>query len=556
MKKLFFLFLFIGVLGYGQSNKNIDLRNPKSTIYTHLYFLMPDSYDVNKAASTIKDIPRSEAREKVIKIKEILDGNGLRVDFSKIPDNPKYIDTTGIGESTIDISKNRYAPFPLRMPHIYVEKYGNHWYYSKETLDKVDELHKKTFPLEFSLLNNNFPEFFQIKVFNMYIWKPIMTLVVIGLCFLIYYLAMPIVFRLLKFVSSIGAKHKMTDNSLQILKELARPLVFLIIIRFIRRVLPSLQLLEWNAYLMTGVRIAGAVFWIVVVLKLQKIALNMYQERAIKRQSKLDRQLTPILGKLLSGIIILIGFLHILTLFGVDPTAVLAGASIGGVAIALAAQDSVKNFIGTMVIFMDSPFQLDDWVEIGGIEGSVVKVGIRSTQLRAADTTLYQIPNSKVAEIEINNKGLRIYRRYTANIGIRYDTPPDLIEAFMEGIKEVIQLHPETRSQSYNVEFTSFEDFSLNIMVNVYFKSPDWGMEQASKNLLHLAILRLAAKLGVEFAFPSSTLMVETLPGQESLAAQYKMSKEDMNKSIKELMDEFKMKDHRYDPDTSKIPGL
>jgi len=126
----------------------------------------------------------------------------------------------------------------------------------------------------------------------------------------------------------------------------------------------------------------------------------------------------------------------------------------------------------------------------------------------------------------------------------------------MEGIKEVIQLHPETRSQSYNVEFTSFEDFSLNIMVNVYFKSPDWGMEQASKNLLHLAILRLAAKLGVEFAFPSSTLMVETLPGQESLAAQYKMSKEDMNKSIKELMDEFKMKDHRYDPDTSKIPGL
>jgi MscS family membrane protein len=199
---------------------------------------------------------------------------------------------------------------------------------------------------------------------------------------------------------------------------------------------------------------------------------------------------------------------------------------------------------------------LDDWVVIGGVEGAVERVGFRSTRVRGADTTLFQIPNSKVVEMEINNKGLRVYRRYTTELGIRYDTPPDLIEAFMEGIKEIIRLHPETKSQSYNVEFVKFADFSLNIMVNVYFRSPDWGMEQASKNVLHLAILRLAAHIGVEFAFPSSTLMIEQLPGQESLATQYALDKKEIAKRVEKIMSEFEKKEHMIDPDTSKIPGI
>jgi MscS family membrane protein len=93
-------------------------------------------------------------------------------------------------------------------------------------------------------------------------------------------------------------------------------------------------------------------------------------------------------------------------------------------------------------------------------------------------------------------------------------------------------------------------------MVNVYFKSPDWGMEQASKNVLHLAILRLAEKIGVEFAFPSSTLMIEQLPGQESLATQYGMKKSEISKGVESIMADFEKKDHNIDPEKSKIPGI
>ena len=556
MKKLSFLLILVTFLSYGQSQKKVDLSNPNATIYTHIYFLMPDSYDVDKSAATFRGIPREEARGKAIKLKEILDGNGLRVDFTKVPKNPKYIDTTGVGSQSMEVNENRYAPFPLRMPDVYVEKVGSRWYYSTETVEKIDKLYKDTFPIEFSYLDENFPHLFTYTIAGYHIWKPIAIIAMILICVLLYFILEPVVFFLLRQLGRLIFKKKLSEKSLDITRELARPIVFVLIVRFIKRILPSLQLVEWNAFLVTGVRIAETIFWIYIFLKLMKIGINLYEEKNRNKRSKIDRQLAPLVGKVLHGIVVFIGFLHILTVFGVDPATVLAGASIGGIAIAFAAQDSVKNLIGTIVIFLDKPFQIEDWVVIGGVEGAVEKVGFRSTRLRGADTTMFQIPNSKVVEMEINNKGLRVYRRYTTELGIRYDTPPDLIEAFMEGIKEIIRLHPETKSQSYNVEFVRFADFSLNIMVNVYFKSPDWGMEQASKNVLHLAILRLAANIGVEFAFPSSTLMIEQLPGQESLATQYGFDKKEITKRVDSIMSDFEKKDHNIDPDKSRIPGI
>ena len=85
MKKLLFLFLLTSLVSFGQNQKQVNLSNPNATIYTHIYFLMPDSYDVDKSAATIRGIPREEARQKVVKLKEILDGNGLRIDFTKVP---------------------------------------------------------------------------------------------------------------------------------------------------------------------------------------------------------------------------------------------------------------------------------------------------------------------------------------------------------------------------------------------------------------------------------------------------------------------------------------
>ena len=266
----------------------------------------------------------------------------------------------------------------------------------------------------------------------------------------------------------------------------------------------------------------------------------MYSEFTENTHSRLDDQLVPILNNFFTGLVIIIGVFKLLNLFGVDTTTLIAGATIGGLAFALASQDTVKNLIGTIMIFLDKPFHIDDWIEAGEVVGTVERVGFRSTRVRAADTSVYQIPNSKLSEIVINNKGLRLYRRYNTNLGLRYDTPPELIEAFVNGVRKIVIEHPETRSDSYNVEFTCFGDSALLIMVNVYFKSLAWGVEQSSKHRLHIAIIKLAAELGVEFAFPSTTVTIEQFPDKSNLSPKYNTDKARLESSISKVISEFK----------------
>lgn len=555
MKKIIFLFLFISFYSFAQKEQKVDLSTPNSTLYTHIYFLMPENYDIAKSAATVKGLPKGEAQFIAKRIKEIFDGNGLIIDFSEVPIDANYIDTVDFGVRTLEHNANRYAPFPVRLPEVYIEKSGNNWYFSEETIENLDKVYKDTFPIEFSWFNKRFPEFFKTTVNDVLIWKPVAVLITLIICVILFYILEPVLFFLLRLFQRLFFRKISDGRTMKVLHELAKPIVFIVIIRFINKVLPSLQMVKLNALMLTGLKIAETVFWIFVVLKLLKVILNFYHEHNPEEKTKLDRQLAPILNKVMQGIVVFIGFLHILTLFGVDPTTVLAGASIGGVAVAFAAQDSVKNLIGTMVIFLDKPFQLDDWIEFAGVEGSVERVGFRSTKIRAADTTLFQVPNSKISEADINNKGLRVFRRYTTEVGVRYDTPPDLIEAFVVGIKKLIALHPSTKSQSYNVDFISFGASSLNIMVNVYFKGLDWGQEQESKHILHLGIVRLAESLGVQFAFPSTTMMIEEFPGKESLAPRYMKDKDEINKQLKKILDDFDDREHRMDPNASTLPG-
>ena len=125
-------------------------------------------------------------------------------------------------------------------------------------------------------------------------------------------------------------------------------------------------------------------------------------------------------------------------------------------------------------------------------------------------------------------------------MGIRYDTPPELIEAFVKGVRALVEAHPDTRSESYNVEFTGFGDSALEILLNVYFKNPAWGKEQSSKHTLHMAIVKLAKSLGVEFAFPSQTVMIEQFPDKSSFDLKYDISEERTTKVIQETLGSFK----------------
>ncbi|PWG04675.1 mechanosensitive ion channel family protein [Polaribacter aquimarinus] len=538
MKKIFRLLLIIPFICFAQTNKQdsikVDLSNPHATVYTHLYFLQLDSYQPQKAAQTILGYSEEESIRKAIKIKKVLDGKGLFVDLNRIPTNPNYKDTIGYS------SYKRYVLFPQRMPQIYIEKIGEKWYYSSETVAKIEALYKEVFPWYVQKIQNIIPVSGHKKILGVELWQFVALLIVLVLAYFLLLIVKRIAFYILRKIQQQITKNTNFEVD-KVLKKLAHPLSLLVVVAFFDKVFPSLQFsLDVNTWVFLALNITKTVFWIYVFLKLVQVVMRIYSEFTERTHSRLDDQLVPILHSFFTGVVIVVGLFRLLILFGVDATTMLAGATIGGLAFALASQDTVKNLIGTIMIFLDKPFHIEDWIEAGEVVGTVEKVGFRSTRVRAADTSVYQIPNSKLSEIVINNKGLRLFRRYNTNLGLRYDTPPELIEAFVKGVREIIIAHPETRSEAYNVEFTGFGDSALLVMVNVYFKSLAWGIEQSSKHRLHIAIVKLAAELGVDFAFPSTTVTIEQFPEKKDLLPKYNTNTDRINKAISKVLEDFK----------------
>ncbi|WP_372793092.1 mechanosensitive ion channel family protein [Lutibacter sp.] len=526
MKKISFLFLLLSTVIFAQTKVKVDLSNPNSAIYTHIYFLQSDSYDPSKAATTIAGFEGEEAENLAIKLKKILDGKGLMIDFTKVPTDSMYTD------SALFDNAHKYILFPNRIPEIYVEKIGKNWYYSTETTSKINELYSSTFPWHTEKLKEMIPEFGHYKILNIEVWQYLGLLILILISVVLFYVLKKIVFYVLQKIQYLII-HKTSVNIKLALKKLTRPVVLLLLIAFIKVLIPSLFLpLNVNTILFLMLNIMVTVFWIYVFLKLVQVVMSIYADFAESTHGKLDDQLVPILDNFLTGIVIFLGFLKLLTLFGIEPVTVIAGASIGGLAVALASQDTVKNLIGTVMIFIDKPFHIGDWIEAGTVIGTVETVGFRSTTVRAADTSVFQIPNSALSEMVVNNKGLRAFRRYQTNLGIRYDTPPELINAFAQGVRKIIDLHPETRSDAFNVEFSGFGDSALLILLNVYFVQLDWNLEQSSKHSLHIKILELAKELGVEFAFPSSTIMIEQFPEKKGSGNGYNIDKNRLEQII------------------------
>ena len=233
-------------------------------------------------------------------------------------------------------------------------------------------------------------------------------------------------------------------------------------------------------------------------------------QKALRTENKFDDILVPLVVRTFKVLVVVFGIVFVADTLDMNIRAVVAGLGLGGLAFALAAKDTVANLFGSLTIILDRPFQIGDWVIIGKAEGSVESVGIRSTRIRSFYNSLISVPNSEVMVGIIDNMGARRYRRIKMMIGVTYDTTPDKIEAFCEGIRHLIRIHPYTRTDYYHVWFNGFADSSLNILLYCFLETPEWGTELRERHRLLLDIMRLADRLGVEFAFPTRTLHMQS----------------------------------------------
>ena len=258
----------------------------------------------------------------------------------------------------------------------------------------------------------------------------------------------------------------------------------------------------------------GAVALVMLGFRGVDIFTDVLARRAALTDSRFDDQLVPLLNTALKILTLIVGMLFILGNLGVNVTSLVAGLGLGGLAVALAAQDTFRNLLGGVTIFADRPFQVGDWVVVGSIEGTVEHVGFRSSRVRTFYNSVVTVPNARIVDTHVDNMGLRQWRRYRATLGLAYHTTPDQVQAFVEGVRAVIRANPEMRKDYYIVEFTEFGASSLEVLLYCFIDAPDWNAELRTRHVLNLDIMRLAEELGVEFAFPTQTLHVASMPGQ------------------------------------------
>jgi MscS family membrane protein len=236
--------------------------------------------------------------------------------------------------------------------------------------------------------------------------------------------------------------------------------------------------------------------------------LSKWTERT---ESKVDDALAPLVGKAVRITVLVLVVLNVVVrVSGQDITTIVASLGVGGLAFALAGQDTIKNFFGSIVIFGDKPFEIGDRIVVDGHDGPVETVGFRSTKIRTLDGHLVTVPNSEMVNKTVRNIGKRPYIKRVANISITYDTAPAKVERAIEIIKEILNDH-EGMDPDYppRVYFNDFLDSSLNIVMIYWYHPPEYWDYMAFSECVNMQILNRFNDEGIEFAFPTQTLYIQ-----------------------------------------------
>lgn len=337
------------------------------------------------------------------------------------------------------------------------------------------------------------------------LWKYLFSLVYI---FLAFYVS-----KLLDYLTRVWLKRwaqktatKFDDLLLDLLNGPIKVVAFMIFLRI------GLDVFAWpemvQKILAKGFTIIVAVSLTYMVLKFIDLIMNYWRLRtAGQADQEFNHQLFPIIRKSFKVFIIVVASLVTLDNLGVNITAAIASLSIGGLAVGLAAQDTLANLFGAVAVFLDKPFRIGDRIQIDNVDGNVESIGLRSTRVRNLDGHLVTIPNKTMGNATIVNVAARERIKTIMNIGITYDTPVEKVKRALAIIREVYGSHPMT--SELVTSFNKFEASALNILVVHHWKNSDFAASLAGLELMNLALKERFDAEKIEFAFPTQTLYVK-----------------------------------------------
>ncbi|MCC5816503.1 MAG: mechanosensitive ion channel family protein [Leptospira sp.] len=505
----------------------VKTDNPRDTMRTFMNSMqeykdakvnsdLPRSKEaLNRAIRTLdlEDIPfmvRKEKGEEAARfLKEAID-RVIIINYDYIPDNEE-------GEPKI---RWRLKDTEITIIRVESGERAGEYLFSKDTVFRSREFYDKVSHLPFlegsghgalyepPFLEETVPPWSKEIYLELAIWQwiGIGVSLMIGITFRI------ISKGLLTILYKLATKSK-TDWDQKIIQAISSPVGYIVSTGFWYF---SLKFLKLEGIILSVLTFSLQILLSAYIVWLLYSLANVFSEFLIGREGKdekgMNKQIANLVTRTIKSFIVVFGVLITIQNMGINVMSLLAGLGIGGLAFALAAKDTAANLFGSIMILIDRPFKVGDWIKIGSSEGTVEEIGLRSTRIRTFYDSVISIPNMDMAVSPIDNLGQRTYRRILANLGITYGTPPAKIEAFLEGIKNIIKANPHTRKENYHVVFNKFGDFNLDIMVYVFLKVPDWATELVARQNIYLEIIRLAEDLGIEFAFPTQTLHIDSTP--------------------------------------------
>ncbi len=487
-----------------------DRGNPRSSLKG--YFKATRDGDYKRAAQYLdmRNLPGwmayIEASELALQLKIVLDRT-LWVDLELVSADPAGKREDGlpsIRESigriktptqTIDIIMQRVP----REDGIYI------WKFSNRTVAEIPDLYRQYGYKPFEKkLSRMFPDF---TFLGWQSWQWVMLLVFMGLAYLAALVP--------TWLMGLLLRRKDTELSNQAALIISGPgrLVLWILLMYY----PLIHIIGLSTT-MRAVHRVGTLTIIVVtwtVIRLIDLVFNWWAIRLRKRGQDATTVVLRPVRKIFKIVIVLFAVLLWLDNIGYNVSTLLAGLGVGGIAIALAAQDTLKNFLGSLMIFLDKPYEVGERIVVQGHDGVVEEIGLRSTKMRLLTGHQTTIPNDEMARIDIENIGRRPHIRRLTNIALRYDTPLEKIEKAVRIIEDILENHegmdPEFPPRVY---FNEFNKDSLNIIMLYWYHPPAYWDFLAFNQRVNTQIMREFEKEGIKFALPSTTTYLTQDDGQ------------------------------------------
>jgi MscS family membrane protein len=302
------------------------------------------------------------------------------------------------------------------------------------------------------------------------------------------------------------SKTKFDDLLVQLMRGPVKIISFVILLHI------GMRVYSWPEFVAEffskALKIIVAISITYVLLKAVDVMINVWRERTTTPENEqFGRQLLPLISKSLKVFVVVVAALVTSQNLGLNVTGLIASLSIGGLAMGLAAQDTLANLFGAVAVLVDKPFKVGDRIQLDTLDGTVETIGFRSTRVRNLDGHLVTVPNKAMGNATITNITARPTIRTVMNIGLTYDTPARKIRRALSILEEVYKQHPKT--SDFVMSFNKFESSSLNIMVVHWWGDADFKAYLAGIQEMNLTLKERFDAERIEFAFPSQTLYLK-----------------------------------------------